>query len=343
MKVCRRKQPHRNPFATLLACDFAISAQAASPPPRQEPSAVNLAPVVVSGTLPGPALWKVGQGDHVMWVLGVTRPLPKKMQWETAAVERAIAGSQEILKTPGLEIGAHVGFWDGLLLAPSMIGIKKLPAGKNLQDVLAPELYARWEAQRAKYLGNAGGMERLRPIFAGEKLYAAAIQRSGLTRDGGVEALVLRFAKNDRVPAVDTAYVLIMQDPRADAKLFKQSDLDDQQCLSGVLDATEQHLSQATVRANAWATGDLGALRKVLSEKQLDGCLSALGNTDFAKKVGMTDISEHIRQSWLKAAEASLAKNRQTFALLPMEQVLAPHGYLAALQSAGYAVTAPTE
>jgi len=263
------------------------------------------------------------------------------MQWESAGIEALMASSQEVLKAPGLTVGAHVGFWGRLFLIPSMIGIKKLPDDQTLQDVLSPALYRRWTRQKNDYLGGSSRVERLRPIFAGEKLYDAAVERSNLTNEAGMEKTVLRLAKKAGVKVTDTTYVMVMKDPRADAKLFKQVTMDDQQCLSGILDATEHDLSQATMRANAWATGDLQALRTVLAAPQQDECLSALGNTSFAKKVGITDISGNMRRTWIKAAEHAIERNRSTAALLPMEQVVAEDGYLATLQSNGYAVTAP--
>ncbi len=278
-----------------------------------------------------------------MWVLGVTEPLPKKMQWETAAIEYVVSNSQALLKMPGMQVGARAGFWRSLSLLPAMIGIKKLPDGEKLVDVLRPELYARWQAQSEKYLGGSRRTDRLRPIFAGKKLYAAAIARSALTVDGGVEKRVLGFAEANDVPIVDTIYTMIMEDPRADAKRFKRANMDDQKCLSGILEAIEQDLSQATVRANAWATGDLVALRDVFATEQRDDCLSAVGSTDFARKIGMTDIAQKIKTAWLAKAEASLQANRQTTALLPMDKILARDGYLAALQLKGYIVTAPDQ
>lgn len=323
-------------------------AAAAASPAHAHPQAsatqltiTELAPVAVSGVLPGPALWKVTKGTHVMWVLGVTQPLPRQMQWEIAAIKRTVANSQVVLAPPGLEIGAHAGFWSRLFLLPSLVGIEKLPDAKTLRDVLSPELYARWEAQRAKYLGQSQSVERLRPIFAGEKLYAAAIKRSHLTDNGGVVARVFDFAKRDHVPVWKTSYVFIMQNPRADAKAFKRATMDDQQCLRSILDATEQGLSQATIRANAWATGDLTALRKILVVRQRDECLSALGSTGFAKNLGMTDINERIRKAWVKAAITALETYPQTTALLPMQNLLAPDGYLATLQNNGFTVSVP--
>lgn len=337
----------RNWFSPVLMTSLFCAAlsvhagQTSSPIPAAKPEITNLAPVAVSGTLPGPALWKVTKDGHVMWVLGITDPLPRKMAWETAVIERAVSDSQAVLKAPGLEIGAHVGFWGRLFLIPSMIGIKKLPGGQTLHDVLSPQLYARWQAQSLKYLGSATAEDRLRPMFAGQKLYEAAIKKSALTNDGGVQDRVLAFAKHDHVPVIDTSYVAIMKDPRADAKLFKKVNMSDQQCLSGILDATEQDLSQATARANAWATGDLTALRKVLSVHQEDDCLSAVGSTEFAQKMGMTDIANRIRGAWVKAVEESMAKNQQTTALLPIDKLLAPDGYLSVLAAQGYVVTAP--
>lgn len=331
-------------IVSLLCLGLPAPAMSVTPQSADsKPTVTNLAPVAVSGALPGPALWKVTKDGHVLWVLGVTSPLPRKMQWETATIERAVSESQAVLKPPGLELGAHVGFWGRLFLIPSMIGIKKLPDGKTLHDVLSPALYARWKAQREKYLGSSWGTDRLRPMFAGEKLYAAAIKHSDLTSDGGVEDQVLAFARHDHVPVVNTSYVVIMKDPRADARLFKTVSMADQQCLSGILDATEEDLSQATVRANAWATGDLTALRKALSRHQQDQCLSAVGGTEFAQKMGMTDVAQRIKYAWLKAAETSLAKNQKATALLPMDQLLSTDGYLAALQARGFEVTAPQE
>ncbi|WP_329742202.1 TraB/GumN family protein [Dyella sp. A6] len=328
----------------LLSCIAPLAVNAAATTQVQKKlSTVDLAPVVVSGVLPGPALWKVSKGDHVMWVLGTVSTLPRNMQWETAAVERAVQGSQAVLGEPGVRIKAHLGFWNTVLLLPSALGFKKLPHGEKLKDVLPPDMYARWETQRSRYLRHAWGVERLRPFFAGKKLYKAAIDTMGLTSDGGVRGAVMGFARAAHVPVIKTAYTFVVKNPRADVKLYKQAELDDQSCLGSVLDATEDGLAQATARANAWATGSLDELRKTLSGRQDGACLSALTDTTFAAKIGATDIPAHMRESWLGAAEAALARNSQTFALLPMQEILASDGYIAALKQAGYTISAPSE
>ncbi|HVC17183.1 MAG TPA: TraB/GumN family protein [Rhodanobacter sp.] len=328
-------------FATCTS--LTAFAQTTSPPPSPN-DAVNLTPVAVSGVLPGPALWKVSKNGHVMWVLGITSPLPKHMQWDSTKIDHLIASSQQVLKPSGMDFGAKVGFWGQLFLIPSMIGLKKLPDGETLQQVLSPGLYNRWLVQKNKYLHglHSWGTDRLRPSFAADKLYSAALNQSGLTDSSMVEKAVYSAADRNKVPVTSTFYTLMLNDPHRTAKEFKKAPLNDQQCLSDTIDAIDRHFSQATERANAWATGDLPALSKILSSKQQDGCLSAIGSSAFAKTIGLTDISHQIQQAWINAAKTALAHDTQSVALLPMSQIMASDGYLNILKKDGYTVQSPT-
>src|ERR1700756_1995947 len=83
----------------ILALAFAlpVCAQDAPAPPASTSQVTNLEAVTVSGEQPGPGLWRISKGDHVMWVLGTLSPLPDRMQWKTNDVEQTIASSQEVL------------------------------------------------------------------------------------------------------------------------------------------------------------------------------------------------------------------------------------------------------
>ena len=72
--------------------------------------------VLVVGQRPGPGMWKISKGDHVLWVFGTYSPLPVKMQWRSQQVEAIIAQSQLYLSPPTL--GASVGVWGGLKMLP---------------------------------------------------------------------------------------------------------------------------------------------------------------------------------------------------------------------------------
>ena len=327
--------------AVSVAClSCTTRAQSSSAPLPASNTVPTLAPVVVTGVLPGPALWKVSKGKHVMWVLGLTSPLPRDMQWKSAEVESHIAASQAVLKLPSLEIGVRTSFYRSSMM-PSPRELGKNPDQKTLQDVLTPGLYQHWLALRARYLGDSGRLERMRPIVAGRELYEAALEHYGLVDDYGLENIVYKAAVRDGVAAFNTSYQVLLKDPRETIRSLNDKSMNDQHCLGQILDALDQNLAQTTARANAWATGDIDTLRSILSQVQQDSCLSTLDSSPFAEALGIGDIESRLRKNWISNAERALDKNQETFAVLPMHELLAPDGYLSALQSDGYNVLAP--
>src|SRR5688500_1469285 len=90
-----------------------------------EDDVVDLDTIVASGAQPGPGLWKVSKGDHVLWILGTLSPLPKRMQWQSERVERVIASSQEVLASPSVKLDTNVGVFRGLFLLPSLFKARK--------------------------------------------------------------------------------------------------------------------------------------------------------------------------------------------------------------------------
>src|SRR5579863_8429293 len=125
------------PFGSVHAQSNVPSVQAQADPP-------TLDTVLVTGEQPGPGLWKVTGGDHVLWILGTQLPLPKKMTWRAQEVEKTIAQSQEVLADAAVKV--DIGFFRMLTLLPSLLSAKKNEQGAKLQDVLPAELYARWLA-----------------------------------------------------------------------------------------------------------------------------------------------------------------------------------------------------
>jgi hypothetical protein len=69
--------------------------------------------------------------------------------------------------------------------------------------------------------------------------------------------------------------------------------------------------------------------------------VAALTGAGFAQTLGLDDVPAKQRAVWLAAAHKALAANAQTFAVLPMDELLKADGYLAALRAEGYQVDAP--
>lgn len=320
----------------------AAPAVAVSPPPSPT-NVADLPAVLVTGVQPGPGMWRVSRGDHVLWILGTLSPLPRSMTWQSREVETVIASAQGILLPPAVKVKVDVSWLGKLFLLPSAYSARKNDDGKTLQQVLSAPLYARWLALKHTYIGDKRSIERWRPIFAAQELYKDAIKANGLSNSGGVKAAVDALAKQYGVAETSADYQVVIEHPRAAIKAFKRAAPSDVMCMSRTLDAIEQDLPVIKARANAWATGDLEALRKLPASDRREACVEALTEAGFAHQLGIDDVPEKQQATWLAAARAALKTNAQTFAMLPMGELLKPAGYLAQLQAEGYTIEPPAE
>ena len=139
-------------------------------------SIVTLQAINVTGVVPGPGLWKVARGDHVLWILGVVPTLPAGIEWRSSQVAQTIAASQAVLESPGVKLKVDTNWFGKLFLLPSIYRAQRNPDGKTLHDVLPPALYARWYYARERYFGDDYSIERYRPIIAAVKLMQKALQ-----------------------------------------------------------------------------------------------------------------------------------------------------------------------
>jgi uncharacterized protein YbaP (TraB family) len=295
--------------------------------------------VVVRGEQPGPELWKVSKGEHVLWILGTLTPLPEKMTWRSRHVETVIAESQEVITATSIE--ADIGFFKGLTLLPSVIGARNSPEGATLEQVLPADLYARWSVLKARYIGRDSGIEKWRPIFAAQELYSTAIKKSNLTYAGGVWPVVKKIAKQHDVKITTPQVLVEIEKPRAAIKEFKKSSLDDIDCFAKTLERLETDLDAMRLRANAWAVGDVEALRRLPPPDQSGACLTAVMNSQVAQERGLHNVPERVENAWMEAVDRALGNNASTFAILSISQMLKPNGYIAKLQAKGYTVDAP--
>jgi len=323
--------------ALCAACS--LPAQDAPQPPSPSGDIATLDSVMVTGEQPGPGLWKVTKGDHTLWILGVQYPLPKNMTWKAAEVEQAIAQSQVVIADASAK--PEISFFHKLTLLPAVYSARKNDNGATLKDILPANVYARWATLKAKYIGNDDGVERLRPLVAANELYDKALTRSGLARSGLIWDTIKSVAKKDRVRIVEPEASIPLDDPRQTIRDFKDTDVAlDVQCLTATMNRLETDLSAMRDRANAWAVGDVDALKKLPSPSQQDACRAAVSsNTRLHQQLDAA--MKQIDQTWLAAAETALRDNANSFAVLPMDELLRPDRRLAMLRERGYNVEEP--
>jgi len=335
------------------------TAEPAAPPveapqataPQAEGTALELqglqtapAQIVVSGRRPGPGVWKVSKGEHVMWVFGLYSPLPKNMEWDAGRVERLLSQSQVLLAPPSAS--AHVGFFKGLSLLPQLprlIGIRKNPDGATLHDVLPADVYARWTVLKGRYIGSDEDVERLRPVFAAQRLQAAGRDKFGLANSSVVRDRIFQLAKANKVKVMSSGFELKLDNVGKAITEFKKTQLNDAACLARTLDSLEQDLGALQQRANAWANGNIAEIEGLDYATQAQACDEAILGSTAGEQASpeFRSIRERLRTTWLEAAEKAMAEHASTFAVLDMKDVFDPSGYLAALRASGYTVDSP--
>ncbi len=329
----------------LALCAAPASAQTidAGAPPAAASASTDSAPaapeqILVVGQKPGPGMWKVSKDGHVLWIFGTYSPLPVKMDWRSHEVDAVIGRSQEYLPPPMSKL--ELSYFQTALALPSLIGVNKNPDGATLRDVLPPEVYARWLPLKEKYLPK--GDERERPIIVANRLFGAAMNKAGLTSSTDVRKQVEKIVDQKKLKVTRTTLELKVDNPRQVIKEFKKSPLDDLDCFSATLARLETDIDAMRLRANAWAKGDIEGIRKLDFVDHQESCSNVIRNSAVLREHPAFQGAEgKLRALWLGNAEAALARNGSTFAMLSMKDILDPKGLVAALAAKGYTVEQP--
>jgi hypothetical protein len=322
-------------IALCLLLSAPVWAQTEAAPPVVD----NASTVLVVGQRPGPGMWKISKGDHVLWVFATYSPLPVKMQWRSQQVEAIISQSQLYLSPPTLS--ASVGLLGGLKMLPYMVGMRKNPGGAMLRDVVPPEVYARWRVLKAKY-GIGDDAESERPVFVAETLYRAGLQQAGLATSDEVSKTIQALLAKNHVKVMDSQVKLDIPNPGKTLKEFKQGSMDDAACFKTTIDRLETDIEVLRKRANAWATGDLDEIRKLSFVDREAACQSAIASSPALRDgMGLVGSEKRVRKLWLEAAEHALATYNTSFAMLKLSNILRSDFVMTDLQAKGYTVQAP--
>ena len=299
--------------------------------PVQAAHVVNLKTVTVTGVQPGPGLWKVSRGDHVLWVLGTLEELPASIEWQAHEVRQDIAQSRQVLGPPTVRIHAEINYYSKLSFNP---------AGKQLHDILPAADYAKWQRLKALYIKDDDHIDSHRPIFAAIKLYLAALDQADLS--GEVIGPVIREAmQQGHAKWTPVIYHAQVKDPADPIRNFDLTQVADLHCFEQTLNHLQGDIELMRARANAWAYGDLDQLSQLPMSDQLDVCRAAIAESGAARELSVDELRTAMQGVWVAAASQALDTNPVSFALLPMGDLLGPGNYLAPLQAQGDRVELP--
>jgi hypothetical protein len=289
--------------------------------------------VLVTGEQPGPALWKVSSGGHVLWILGEVSPVPRKMKWRSKQFERRLDESQEVLLETRQVSQTCLQQRD-----VSTFQSRDLRDGRTLKDVVSPELYARAESFAVNF--DASGKFKKLPAHAAITQLANSVIYSQKLRVFGAGVSVNEMARKAdvRITSIPLPCVVFDDSIRPDPDEITVS------CLEWLLAYSDDGAAGLRRLANAWSIGDIDQLRHLVpsyaiaNESHRPGkcMIASYGSEQRANEfvAGKTD-------SWLGEAERALKENRSTIAVIPIAELFAPDGYLAGLRAKGYEILEP--
>lgn len=305
-------------FAALALCIG--SARAA---PIEDPEGTVVDAFVVQAVEPGPAWWRVSDGDSIVYILGAPEsPMPPGVTWDRRTVERRLTGANSLLMGTSMTAG--------LRDLPALLKIRaQLKSKTPLEPGLSPALRARFVAARTRLGQPPSRYAGWTPLVAGALVYGDSRDRKkGWTY---TRAAVTAAAKKRKVKVTYSAQYKAV--PFARAAIAGLTPAIHQQCLESALEDIET--SEARVRASAagWARGDVALA--LTAPRNFDGCLLLLsGGAELWRRQSRDDAA---------AIATALKKPGKAVAVIGLRRLLAEDGVLEQLRDKGFDVAGPGE
>jgi hypothetical protein len=333
-------------LTTVLALACGLNSDISQAQTPEEP----LEEIIVAGEYAGPGMWQVTHLDHpghTLWIVGEPPLLPMGMRFRSQQVTRVASQSQEILLQTGLSLkpDEKVGVFRMLTLVPAAMKLRKNPDKATLQELIPPDIYARWLVQKKLYLGRNSGVEKMRPFLVAEKLHDAAIKELQLGF-GGSWGEVWEHVRTKKIPVTSPTleFTFKTDNLRGQIKAISRQKLADEECFARTVELTEalSNKQMEGARARAWATGDLATLSELPPLPNRDSaCDQAIVDALSMTTEVPADVRGQMDELWFAAAGNAVTKNESTLAFVPMSALLGEHGYLESLRKRGYQILAP--
>jgi uncharacterized protein YbaP (TraB family) len=314
-------------IALLLCCTASLTLGQA-PESRYTRTATGAAveEVLVTGVHPGPGMWKVTSGENTLWILGTHAPLPQRLVWRSQEVEFAISEAQQVLDTYAASFSLRGG---------NPLAMK----GKPLRRVLSRKAYSQWRSLKKKYIGDNDEIETALPVTVALLLRSNAFAQSGLGNSEIVLRELHRLARAYQVPVTNDHQVTkVISGMPADAAAERRG----VEFLLETMKNLEGDLRAARVRANAWAMGDIEALRAQATADTNVARLYA-SSWPYLTESELAELTAETDAKWLEAVERALRHNHTTVASLPIFMLLRDDGLLAALRTRGFEIIEPAD
>jgi uncharacterized protein YbaP (TraB family) len=306
----------------LLLGELTVPARGAEPPETVDE-------IVVTGERAGPGLWHVHKGSAQLWIFGTVSPLPKDMTWRSKQLETVLDGTDQLLVLKPVEIGIARAVW----LLVTQRNLLMAGKGKKLKDLMPADLHERFAVQRAKFTKDPEKWEKYRPIIAAAFLEEDALHAVGLSTHLDLAEEARNLARKHHV-RIEEFKIAGVHDVLEALKTLPRAT--EEKCVAASLATIENGMPRLIERAHAWATGDVQRIQSLPESTEVAACRAAITVDPTAG-----DLLAQLRQSWLKNMERHLQAGGVTVAVVSMDMLIGPGGFLDELRARGYAIDAP--
>jgi uncharacterized protein YbaP (TraB family) len=293
---------------------------------RVDPQANLVEELIVNARLPGPAWWKVSDGDTKVYVMGIPAFAADKLDFDDSVLRRRLDGANVLIigQQPEVRILSLLGLIPGRG--------KEFVAERPMRDTLPPDLRARLEKQLKARGKPATEYDKFKPALAG---FVIANSRGG----DGVSITLGKFtdrfrdlakskeiAVHPRVKKLDDYDLIGMVKSLANAPQPLQ-----ELCLDAGLKQAENGVATVRETAEQWAEGQV---REVVSaERGYQRCLASTPWIARQFRDGQDDA--------VGAITSALKKPGKAVAVIELRSLLAQDGVLDQLRAKGFKVTTP--
>lgn len=306
-------------IAALVAAFAALPAVAPGRAPPVDPDETLVEEFVVQGRLPGPAWWRVSDGDTTVYVLGVPSAFPKGLDWNTVVLERRLEGASQIV-LPFNEIKIGLADIPGSLLG--LAGIRT----RDMEAQLSAPVRARFAAARTGLGKDEDRYDNWKPFVAALMLVSDFRDSQKITAADPAKT-IRRMAQARGVKVVTKSY---SAGPllRSAARI---SPAGGQACMADALAEVEAGSARVRVAGEGWAAGDV---RTALSqERGFERCLAAVP--------GAEAFNSRFKADQAGAIARALKTPGHAVAVVQLRPLLAQDGVLARLRAQGFKVLDP--
>jgi uncharacterized protein YbaP (TraB family) len=296
---------------------------------RSDDQPAQLEELTVTGEAAGPRLWRVQRGTAQLWIIGSVSPLPKDMTWRSKQFETVLDRADQVLVAKPVEIGIARAMW----LVVTQRSLLLAPHGKKLKDLLPPDLYARFAKQRARFTDDPDKWERYRPLVASAFLEEEALHRIGLSTKLDLAEEVRSLARKHHV-RIEEFKIAGLHDILDALKTLPPAT--EEKCVAASLATLESGLPRLIERARAWATGNVELIQSLPESKEVAACRAAI-----TMESASGDLYALLRRTWIDNMKQHLQQGGVTVAVVSMDMLLEPGGFLDALHAGGYQIEQP--